>query len=326
MQYPFVSVIIPTYNRLSLLEEALQSVLNQTLRKPIEIIVVDDHSQDGTSEIIPQKYPEVRLISFKQNQGVSSARNQALLIAQGKYIAFLDSDDLWEPNYLESQLQNLETQEKSFSVTAITEWNTLKNCKTIVSQTPNLTKFISPIHQLLVKSSFIISPSSVVFPREIFQDVGLFDETYRIGADRGLYVSCLVNDYQMIFVDQPLAIIRKHDKGQLTDFNASKIEQRKLSRILYLEKLYPLIEKKQLACASINRLYAEIYSIAAREYYRSKCYRLWIKHWIKVAKHTSLFYALFNIIRDLLRFSKKYLPNSWLNLIRQKFLSKTLSI
>ncbi len=322
---PDVSVIIPTYNRIVMLEEALESIFSQAFDGEIEIIVVDDYSQDGTSNFICEKYPEIRLIELTQNVGWPAARNRGILEARGKYIAGLDSDDLWEPSYLQTQIAALEGQNKSFAVSASTLWYTEENQKFNYLQKPDLARFTSAIHQLLVTSSFIKSPSSVVFPRTIFQDVGLYDETFKVGADREFYARCLIGGYQPLFTEQSLVLLRKHNQGQLTDFNHSKIELRKQSRISFLEKLTPLIEERQLTIPPTNRLYAEIYSTAAREFFREKYYLYWIKTWIDVSKYTSVRYALFNIMRDLLRFIKSYLPTSSLTRIRRFFLSNTLS-
>ncbi len=320
-----VSVIIPTYNRLAMLQEALASVFSQKFNGTLEVIVVDDNSQDGTPEMITQKYPDVKLIRFKQNLGAYIARNQGLKEARGKYIAFLDSDDLWKPSYLQSQITALEGQEKSFSVSAIVLWSVTKNQRTLCFQKPNLERFTSPIHQLLVKSNFIYSPSGVVFPRKIFEQVGLFDEKFRIGADRELYARCLIWGSQPIFIEEPLVIVRKHNQGQLTDISMSKIELRKKTRIAYLDKLYPLIRERQLELMPIHRLYAEIHATAARQFFKERYFFGWILSWIEAAKYTSIADVILNIMRDLLRSTKNYLPPQLLKNLRKCFLSDTLS-
>ena len=102
-----VSVVIPTYNRRDTLARALDSVFAQT-RTPFEVIVVDDGSNDGTSDWVREVYPEVRLLE-QENQGVSAARNYGIREASGTWLAFLDSDDAWFPEKLASQVQALET-------------------------------------------------------------------------------------------------------------------------------------------------------------------------------------------------------------------------
>ena len=105
MNEPLVSVIVPTYNRAYCLAATLDSVLTQT-HQHVEIVLIDDGSTDGTTELIAQKYgnePRVRYV-YQPNAGVVAARNHGLRIAQGDFIALLDSDDLWHPWKLEAQL------------------------------------------------------------------------------------------------------------------------------------------------------------------------------------------------------------------------------
>ena len=102
---PLVSVIIPTYNRAHYVVEAVESVLAQT-HKNIEIIVVDDGSTDGAEEILDPYKDRIRYF-YQENQGVSAARNLGIRNANGQYLAFLDSDDLWLPDKTELQLNFL---------------------------------------------------------------------------------------------------------------------------------------------------------------------------------------------------------------------------
>lgn len=97
-----VSVIIPTYNRARLVGEAVESVLRQT-RPPCEIIVIDDGSTDNTRQVLASFGNRIMVI-HQENQGVGKARNRALAVAQGRYLAFLDSDDLWMEHKLEWQV------------------------------------------------------------------------------------------------------------------------------------------------------------------------------------------------------------------------------
>jgi len=113
LQGPLVSVIIPTYNRTTQTMAAIESVLAQTYPN-VEIIVVDDGSKDGSGDLVEQfvhrKSNEGHRISYftQPNQGASAARNTGIAKAQGKYIGFLDSDDVWLPEKLDWQLKALE--------------------------------------------------------------------------------------------------------------------------------------------------------------------------------------------------------------------------
>lgn len=103
-----VSVVIPTYNRRSHLLRAIESVRAQSV--PVgEIIVVDDGSTDGTAEAVAGRFGTAVILIRTENGGVSAARNRGIAIAQGEWIAFLDSDDTWLPNKLELQFESLST-------------------------------------------------------------------------------------------------------------------------------------------------------------------------------------------------------------------------
>jgi glycosyltransferase involved in cell wall biosynthesis len=108
---PLVSVIIPTYNRASVLETSIRSALAQTYPN-LEIIVVDDGSEDGTASLM-QAYPTVRYI-VQEHAGQGAARNCGLRHARGSIIASLDSDDYWEPTFLEKSVALLEAHNLDF--------------------------------------------------------------------------------------------------------------------------------------------------------------------------------------------------------------------
>lgn len=109
MQEELVSVIIPTYNRAHLIEQAARSVLSQTYRT-IELIIVDDASTDDTEDVI-KKIDDSRLkyVRLEKNSGACKARNEGIKSASGAYIAFNDSDDKWTPEKIEFQLSFLKS-------------------------------------------------------------------------------------------------------------------------------------------------------------------------------------------------------------------------
>lgn len=103
---PLVSVIMPAYNCEKYIKKSLDSVLIQNI--PLEIIIINDCSQDQTENVIlhySKEHPEIRYFKNETNLGASGSRNRAVKLARGKYIAFLDSDDWWEPDKLKMQLE-----------------------------------------------------------------------------------------------------------------------------------------------------------------------------------------------------------------------------
>lgn len=119
-----VSIIMPSYNTAKYISESINSVINQTYQK-WELIIVDDCSTDNTDEIIEKFLKDERIKYFKneKNSGAAISRNKALREAKGKWIAFLDSDDLWTEDKLEKQINFMEKNNYSFSYTYYKEIN-----------------------------------------------------------------------------------------------------------------------------------------------------------------------------------------------------------
>ena len=113
-----VSIVMPSYNTAKYIEESINSVLNQT-HSNWELIIVDDCSTDNTDEILSKYVDDKRIIYIKneKNSGAAVSRNRALREAKGKWIAFLDSDDLWEPTKLEKQIKFMKENDYKFSYT-----------------------------------------------------------------------------------------------------------------------------------------------------------------------------------------------------------------
>jgi glycosyltransferase involved in cell wall biosynthesis len=293
-----VSVIIPTYNRIAMLRESLDSVFSQDFDGVVEVVVIDDNSKDETSEIVRQAYPKVHLISLDSNIGAYAARNLGISRSQGKHIAFLDSDDLWKPDYLKTQLAALKGKERHFVVSDLISWNTQTNREELRVQRPNLTKYQSPVHHLLAGGSFISSPSSAIFPKSLMDEIGLFSEE-RIASDTDLYIRCLLAGYSPIFTALPTVIKRKHGKDQLTDIR--NFEARKQGRLERAKKYYPLVQD-QFDIAPLELIYAEIHAEFASRYLGNKWFLSWINSSLASANHASPVYVLSNMVEDLKRF------------------------
>jgi len=191
------SVVIPTYNRGNLISRALNSVQKQTYQAR-EIIVVDDGSSDGTARILKQLFPEVRYY-YQRHSGVSAARNYGIQKSKSQWIALLDSDDAWHPEKLQSQAIAISDNPKVKLIHTNEHW--FRNGKRI-QQKKHHQKFGGMIFEKCLPLC-IISPSSAVIRRDVFDNIGLFDESLKACEDYEFWLRFCVRE-PVVFVDQPL--------------------------------------------------------------------------------------------------------------------------
>jgi glycosyltransferase involved in cell wall biosynthesis len=229
-----VSVIIPTYDRIETLPRALRSVINQTF-SDWELIVVDDGSTDYTVEMILRDYPTVRL-HRQENGGVSSARNSGVALASGEWIAFLDSDDVWLPEKLERQLSAL-ANEPELRLSHTDEiW--IRNDRS-VNQPKAYTKAGGGIYHRCLPLC-CICPSSVLLRRDLFDEIGGFDETFPVCEDYDLWLRITARE-PVHYLDE--ALVRKYggheDQLSTTTWGMDRYRVRALEKILSEEILSP---------------------------------------------------------------------------------------
>ncbi len=192
-----ISVIIPTFNRKKTLGRAIQSVLNQSL-SPFEILIIDDGSNDGTEEWVKENFQNIKYI-YQNNHGVSSARNIGIENAYGDWVAFLDSDDEWLPNKLDKQVKAIDSNPKMkfFHTNEIWIRNGVR-----VNQMKKHKKYGGYIFEKCLDICRI-SPSSVLIKKEVFDNIGNFDESLRVCEDYDLWLR-ITSKYSVVFLDIPL--------------------------------------------------------------------------------------------------------------------------
>ncbi|MFO8082985.1 MAG: glycosyltransferase [Desulfobacterales bacterium] len=204
-----VSVIIPTYNRAWIIKEAIDSVLTQT-HKAYELIVVNDGSIDNTDSILNQYDKKLRVIR-QANRGVSAARNQGIASSSGDLIALLDSDDLWLPEKLERQVSFFQDHPQALICQTEEIW--IRNGKRVNPgrrhQKPSGMIFEPSL------SLCLVSPSAVMFRKELIDRVGLFDENLPACEDYDMWLR-VGSRYPVYLIDQPLIVKRGGHADQLS--------------------------------------------------------------------------------------------------------------
>jgi glycosyltransferase involved in cell wall biosynthesis len=204
---PLISVVIPAHNAEKYLAEALESVRSQAF-SDYEIIVIDDGSTDRTAEIA-SRYDGVVLLS-QSNRGEAGARNTGIRAARGKYVAFLDADDVWLPSKLEKQAAHLVAH--PWTVWTYTDALVFDSAtrRTICRIGERIRLHEGEIARPLLLRNFIPSATPVV-KKTALTEAGLFDEARerRMGVDWSMWLR-LAERHAATLIDEPLAMIRKH--------------------------------------------------------------------------------------------------------------------
>ena len=186
---PLVSIIMPAYNAEAYIEEAISSVISQTV-SDWELIVIDDESKDKTREMIvdfAEKDSRIRFVANKQNMGVAKTRNVGLELFRGKFVAFLDSDDYWEPQMLEKMIARVEETNADIvycSYTLVDEQGN-KVCNDFI--VPAETTFEESIVRSVITCSTVLITGVLAknnrFPTNIYhEDIALWFRLLRDGA------------------------------------------------------------------------------------------------------------------------------------------------
>ncbi len=249
MKKPFFSVIIPTYNRAKFLKIALNSVLTQTFPN-YELIVVDDGSTDATKQII-KKIKDKRLKYFYQNnKGPAGARNLGLKKAQGQFICFLDSDDRFCKEKLEFSFDYIQKypESKVFHTEEIWYRNGRLLSPKKRHQKPDGFVFAQALKLCC------ISPSTTVIRKDVFDEIGCFDEEFLACEDYEFFLR-LTSRYPVILIPEYLTI----KQGGHRDQQSKKYPAMDSFRIYALEKILKKLPPKstnyKLANAELKRKY-----------------------------------------------------------------------
>jgi len=243
MSEQLVSIITPLYNSSQFISDTIRSVLNQSYQN-WEMIIVDDNSSDDSVEIINkirQNDIRIKLITLNINVGAAEARNVALRVTRGNYIAFLDSDDLWLPSKLEKQLLFMEKNNYAFSFTAF------KRISENNDRTFNTIKAPNVINYKKYLKNTVIGSSTVVINKKL---TGYFEmPNIRSSHDMALWLDIFKRGFKAYGLNEILAYYRV-----VSNSNTSK----KLSAIKDVWKVYRNIENLNFIYSIYNFIHYAI--------------------------------------------------------------------
>lgn len=207
---PTVSILTPAYNAEAFLTDSIESVRQQTFTD-FELLVVDDGSTDGTAAIAAQyaaRDPRVR-VSRQQNLGLPAARNAALARARGRYVALLDSDDMWMPTYLADQIGILERRPDLaiLSANAFNFGGAWDGQPLLPAGPAAHLREVTLLDLVRVEDSVSIL---TVFRREVADTLGGWDTSFARSEDYDFWLRALASGFRLAINPQPLAFYRRH--------------------------------------------------------------------------------------------------------------------
>lgn len=210
-----VSVVIPTYNHTEYLNRAIESALNQSI-SDIEVIVVDDCSEDNPQSIINSiEDPRLKFISHDKNRGGSAARNTGIMASTGKYIAFLDADDVWFDNKLKHQIELIESGGREW-IACYCGWKHVREgyftqvFSDLVERPSGVEGGKELINPLLVRQLALGGSSTLLVKKWAVEDINGWDERFKRFQDIE-FVIRLLNVGKLAYVDRQLVL--KNDTG-----------------------------------------------------------------------------------------------------------------
>ena len=249
---PLVSVIMPAYNAAPFIAEAINSVINQTY-SPWELFIIEDASTDGTVEVIESftgRDSRITLIKNPVNKGPGYSRNMGIENARGTFIAFLDADDLWLPQKLETQLEFM--RENNLEMTFSSYYLQKENQNypfAIVEALPVLT------YRKLLKSNYVGNLTGIY---DVTKTGKVFAPVIRKRQDWALWLTILKKWDKTRSIDQPLAVYRVRKES---------LSQNKSSLISYNFRIYRDFLKFRFikSCALMGRFLWEHFMVKRRQ-------------------------------------------------------------
>lgn len=224
---PLVSVVIPCYNDAKYIEQCVNSAINQTYPE-IEVIVIDDGSNEETRLVLEKIEPLITALVFQDNQGQSNARNKGIELAQGEYILTLDSDDFFEPSFCEKAVKMIQGREDVKIVTCYAKRHRLTGYDIFETSGGYLKDFLN----------YNCALGTSLFKRREAQAIGGYDESMRKGfEDWEFFIRLLADGGKAVVIEEPLYNYRKRQGTTTALANENKYN---LLRFLYSkhENLY----------------------------------------------------------------------------------------
>lgn len=220
-----VSVVIPVFNRAKMIHNALNSLVNQTF-KQFEVVIVDDGSTDNLDEVIDSYHEQLQIkkITLEHSGNIAFLRNQGVHVAQGEFIAVLDSDDWCRRDRIEKQrwyLMNNDIDVVASWVELIDEYITDNTRRLDALYNSRRTR--EELMDVFLNEGCCICNSSVMLKRSALEKVGGYDERMIICEDFNLWIKFLLQDFKISIIEEKLTIRKLHKKSVTEGYSGNPV-------------------------------------------------------------------------------------------------------
>jgi glycosyltransferase involved in cell wall biosynthesis len=267
---PLVSIVIPTYNHAPMLQRALATVIEQTYQN-WNAIVVNNFSTDNTLEVVAAfNDPRIQCVNFRNNGVIAASRNEGIVLATGKYVAFLDSDDTWFPTKLEQCVEILESG--SDLVCHAEYWIDESGKSRLVAYGPSE----AATHHNLIYKGNRISTSATVVRAALLKEVHGFDVSPELISteDYDLWIRLAAKSDKFAFISEPLGEYHRHDNNV-----SANIEKHLAAELALLAKHFSANTRFENMIARRRRKALAYYG-AGRSLHRTR------KHFLALQKYS----------------------------------------
>jgi len=270
LNLPLVSVVMPNHNGADFLEEAIQSVLNQTYRN-LELIVVDDGSDDASLAILQKYGTSLKYISVS-NSGAAHARNIGISSANGELIAFIDSDDVWAKDKVYKQVNLLLEEKLTLVYCSGVEFGELISKKNIHKAKYSGFCYLDFVENPTI-AIIVLGCSTAIIRREVLMKSGLFDENFKGPAEDWDFFRRVCKFANVGFVDEKLVKYRIHNRNvsrssAYSYFDGNKmavskmlLEDKSINKINVWRKFYFVFIKYSIKTLNIRLICRVILSV-----------------------------------------------------------------
>lgn len=250
---PLVTAIIPTYQHAGVVGEAVRSALSQTY-EPLEIVVVDDGSTDGTGEVLHTFGDTIRVVR-QPNRGLSAARNSGIAAASGELVAFLDADDVWFPGKLDQQVPLFANPEVGLVGADMIYFDEHGDQPTTPLSRRDVPR--GRVYPGFFTREAVLLMPTVVVRRRCFEEVGVFDESLTALEDQDMWHR-ISRTWALDFVPEPLARYRLSPTQMTQDFDRMLANDIKLREKCVAEDPALLEIDRPLLDSCYYRLYLDL--------------------------------------------------------------------